>query len=536
MTKVRLKVPKRSGFDKSFQNILTTKCGTLTPILVDELIPNTKVHLEDIITAKLPPLASDTYMRVNLKVEAFFVPTRLLYHGFEAWITKEPLKNVPMNKTYTALTPVLHITNTEGSYFGHGTLADYLGIRNAYLPTSSTLDVNIFPFLAYHRIYDDFYRNVQVQTKVFNDISSDVASLWYNGSETHAPLYTLPYATIGSATTSGKEKYLLSEQFADGVHLGDLRQRNFGFDYFTNAFPTATEAAQAITFNTSGSTGSFTIPALRAANSLQQFAERNQMAGYRLQDFVNANYGGNLSSGVAQRSICLGSAEIPVYSKGVYQTNNFDTTGTSLQNPFANSTGAQVGAADCKGACTLVSDFTAEEPGYLMVLASLVPHVTYANGINRMMLRYNAQYSQVDMANPLLQNVGNEEINGIELTGSQANLTQVFGYNQRFGSWKTRVDELHGLLRDGQSLDSFALQRSVTGNPTISSSFLQIPTNFMDQVSAVAAQISNYGCWIDAFHNYKVSMPLAQYSIPSLQDPAYEHGHDVTVQISGSRL
>ena len=94
MTKVRLKVPKRSGFDKSFQNILTTKCGTLTPILVDELIPNTKVHLEDIITAKLPPLASDTYMRVNLKLEAFFVPTRLLYGGYEKWITGDKVKNL----------------------------------------------------------------------------------------------------------------------------------------------------------------------------------------------------------------------------------------------------------------------------------------------------------------------------------------------------------------------------------------------------------------------------------------------------------
>ena len=120
MTKVRLKVPKRSGFDKSFQNILTTKCGTLTPILVDELIPNTKVHLEDIITAKLPPLASDTYMRVNLKLEAFFVPTRLLYGGYEKWITGDKVKNLISNTTLDVKIPILQISNTEGAYFGFG--------------------------------------------------------------------------------------------------------------------------------------------------------------------------------------------------------------------------------------------------------------------------------------------------------------------------------------------------------------------------------------------------------------------------------
>lgn len=82
--KAKVRVPKRSGFDKSFQNILTTKVGTLTPILVDELVPNSKVNLQATLSASLPPLVSDTFMRCNLKTEAFFVPMRLLYGGFEA--------------------------------------------------------------------------------------------------------------------------------------------------------------------------------------------------------------------------------------------------------------------------------------------------------------------------------------------------------------------------------------------------------------------------------------------------------------------
>ena len=58
-------VPKLSGFDKSHQNILTSKVGTITPILCDELIPGTKVNLKLAISASLPPLASDTFITKN---------------------------------------------------------------------------------------------------------------------------------------------------------------------------------------------------------------------------------------------------------------------------------------------------------------------------------------------------------------------------------------------------------------------------------------------------------------------------------------
>ena len=69
-TKVALKVPKMSGFDKSHQNLLTSKCGTITPILVDELIPGQKISLKLALNAQLPPLASDTFMRCSIKTEA----------------------------------------------------------------------------------------------------------------------------------------------------------------------------------------------------------------------------------------------------------------------------------------------------------------------------------------------------------------------------------------------------------------------------------------------------------------------------------
>lgn len=525
MPKVDLKVPKRSGFNKSHMNLLTTQCGTLTPILVDELIPNTKVYLKDVLQAQLPPLATDTFMRVNLKVEAFFVPTRLLYGGFEQWITGNQVYDAVSNKTYGAQIPVLKVGPTDN--FGPGTLADYLGFR-ATIPTGSNVNLNIFPFLAYHRVYDDWYRNTLVQTSVFQKVAAGVNSSF-------GRIYSLPFVTIsdqGSPTT----EYSLSNKFADGVELGQLRQRNFGFDYYTSAMPSPQQGnPQAITFDTSGSEGSITIASIRAANSLQQLVERRGMAGPRYQDFLKSQYDADLSSGVAQRSILLGSGEVPVYSKGVYSNSLGSSGSTQTNNPFADTVGAKFGSAACNGELTLVDDFTAEEHGYLVVLASLVPVVSYTNGVDAMLTRYNAQNTQVDMANPILQNVGNEPIYQREMVFDASN-NNVFGYSDRFSHFKTKLDQIHGLILDGMPLQAFALQRAITGNPTISSQFLQIPTTYLDQVAALSSGVSEFGMWLDCYHDYKVSMPLAQYSIPSLQDPAYEHGNEVKVEIGGSRL
>lgn len=80
--------------------------------------------------------------------------------------------------------------------------------------------------------------------------------------------------------------------------------------------------------------------------------------------------------------------------------------------------------------------------------------------------------------------------------------------------------QLHGLFRDGQNLDAFALQRGFNATVALNSSFLPIPRSYMDQVAAVNGQdVSNYGYQLDCFFDYGVSMPLAAYSIPTLENP-----------------
>lgn len=549
--KVAVQVPKLSGFDKSHQNLLTSKVGTITPILIDELIPGSKIHLSLALSAQLPPLAADTFMRCQVKCEAFFVPFRLLVGSFESWFTNTAVsfQGGLAGVTFTDRLGYLPaLGNLSGSAVGPdgttpliayiqrtGSLGDYLGLKSgqAYLASGY---VSALPFLAYHRIYDDWYRNTLVQRPVFIRPGSGIAS-GASPASSRISAATVPYLFLTNDSIGYQFTSLNDLKLADGTYLFDLRQRNFGLDYFTTATPSPQLGnAQVVSFATSGATGQFSIAALRAANSLQQFQERNNLAGTRYQDQIRARYGSNLSNGVAQRCLFLGGASFDVYTKGVYTQSQEASAGmVSTGNPFQDTTGAKFGSAAAAGHSLNIS-FEANEPGYLFVNATLVPKVTYSSGIHRRFMHYIGAGSISDLANPILQNVGPQPIYEIELTG--ANPTNVFGYTDRYAEFKTMEDELHGIVRDGSSLQAFALQRSFAGGsaPTINNSFLQIPTNYMDQVTSVAGTLSTYGYWLDTYFDYKVAQPLSKYSLPSLQDPAYEHGKTVVMQKGGQKL
>lgn len=563
--KVPVKIPYKSGFDKSHRNTLTGTTGTLIPVLCDELLPNSDVFLRMPFVLGMPPLATDTFMNVNYKLEAFFVPTRLLMKGYEKWINGETSITVG-GVSSKIRTPVISFVvsstypDEHNDWIKPGDLADYLGFKSDIaVGSDDKVNISAFPFLAYHLIYNEWYRNSLVQKDI---MSYDISSVYQAKNFTSViPLERDLEYEIHPAS-----------KFEDNVAIGSLRQRNFGADYFTVSTPrtqngpvmgvnlsivdgvtnsinnpirfgSETEKGKG-SFNsgvnrnaetTSSKSNGFTIASLRAANSMQQFLERNNIAGNRFVDFLRANYGADLSDGVAQRPVYLGSSSTPVYVNGVLQTaNGGDESGN---NPF-NSVGSNYGKAIAQDKDFVVK-FHTSEPGYLMVLGSLVPEVTYSSGVRRYLTRYTLPDSRADMANHLLQNVGQQPIYMSEIEGwlDSSDFGNVFGFVDRYADWMTSNNELHGLFRDGESLESFALQRSyLSVEDGITSSFLMIPKNYLDQVMAVTNENAGYSYWVDFYCDYKVSMPLARYSIPSLQDPAYEHGDTVWLNRGGVRI
>lgn len=559
---IEVKVPKMSGCDMSHRNSGSETCGTLQPLLVEEVIPKTRCSLKLNIVTQLPPLVSDTYMNVQKRVEAFFVPMRLCCASFEDFFCDFPkrvatFEQANYSSSYLsdvkAALPVFRLDASLGvgsGVFGRGTLLDYLGFKIKAINTA--VDISPLSLIAYHLIWQEYYRNPKVQNPAYAPdlgIGSDI-----EGAD-RLRIVSLPYKYFHRAFTgapqSGVSSYpdnsvigvnsglLQSGSFnlADGHSIFGLRQRNFGFDFFTSCRPSAQQgnAASVTLALPAGATDtSFTIAQLRAANSLQMFRERNNTPSPRMVDQVKARYGANLSDGVAQRPICIGSAVYDVITRGVDQTA-VAAAGSSMDNPF-NSVASQYGRAYGVGSDFIIDDFTANEPGFIMVLQSLVPVVTYSSGIAPYLRRYLADGSIVEMATPLLQNIGDEPVFTSQLKDSMlaaTDLTTVFGYADRYGTFMFHPSEVHSQLADGETLDSFVLQRSFGSAPTLGSNFLEIPTNYLDPVFSAASGVTGLSAWYDAKLDWKISVPLAEFSIPSLQDPAYEHGDSVYLRRNG---
>lgn len=167
--KVPVKVQDRSGFDMSHENLFTAKVGTLIPASVEEVMPGDVVSVGSAISVELPPLATNFKGRVDARLEAFFVPNRILWAGWQDFITQDPNHKplVPGFSTASAV-PKVRLSQTETLA---GSLADYLGIKGASgaQGTEVSGDFNALPFLAYQKIWDDWYRDSNIQQPFFTD-------------------------------------------------------------------------------------------------------------------------------------------------------------------------------------------------------------------------------------------------------------------------------------------------------------------------------------------------------------------------------
>ena len=593
---VPVDIPNKSSHNLSHSNTLTTKVGTITPILVDTLIPNDTIDIDISGEIQLPPMATDFYGVVKGKIEAFFVPFRLLWGGWEDYITSLEANpygsevviddgsssgyTIPKNPTLSTL-PVITLytkgykaegisTDTDPKNpavkighdeFGPGTLADYVGYKNitGLVDEFVTID-NALPFVAYHFIWDNWYRNTFVQKPAFSRassrISTDIALYYYPNSsgisgDGSYPFnaFNLPYvsgyslsnfngssAAVPNLTSLRVNAPLVNGLLADNVFLSELRQRNWELDYFTNAKPEP-QAGDPVSIKIA-SDDTFTISSLRAANSVQQYRERNNLLGFRYADQIRGKFGINPSDAVMQRPVYLGQVILDVYTRGIYQQSPAGGTSSSPDastsaNPF-NSVAAKYGSPI--GVVTgqnIVRNFTATEHGFIFINFTLCPQAQYSTGVRR----YLSYSDPTDFADPLLQGVGNQAIYEFELypgLGAASinglNKSLVFGYTDRYAEYKDYLDEVHGLLVDGQSLEAFALQRSFIGNrPELSSDFITIPTDYLDQVAAVQGDVSKYGCWCNFHFDYKKNSVLQPYSIPTLGRPANTHIETVPV-------
>ena len=577
MPKRVVKVERKSGYDKTFRNTLTANVGTLVPIFFDEVIPDSIVNLKLNLAACLPPLVSDTYMNVRLKVEAFAIPHRLLMGNFEEFFADYPADYAAIDYadgsftgvSKNACVPLIALMGRamgedekevfeESIYplLGKGSLADYLDIDlSAAIETGveegESFLKNVLPFVAYHLVWQEWYRNPRVQKPAFvPSVDVDGYGKIVVTGDDNLPVMSLPFIKtyfdgkdgniqpfVDVAVDDNENYHALNYLLYDEVNILSLRQRNFDLDYFTAAMVSPQQGDMAVVkFGQNGDpVDGFSVASLRAMNSIQQFRERNNLTSPRYQQQIYARYGTAPSDGVLQRPALIGAASYDVYSHGVTQTAA--SASGSEKNPFSSSLGARGGNAFAAGQDFIIKGFHAKEPMYIMVLASLVPDVTYSQGISRIFDRYIGKGSITDMANHILQNVGPQPIKTSELyIDDVESAPQTFAYADRYADWMIKKNMVHGEFRTGASLESFVLQRAFDDVPEYGSEFLEIPTDYLDNVLSVTAENMGFAYWMDMMLEYKLVQPLQKYCIPSLQDPAYEHGRSISLRNNGQLL
>lgn len=336
----------------------------------------------------------------------------------------------------------------------------------------STTDrlVPSYPFLAYWKVISDWYINTVIDdpddfflSKVIDDSFSSYS------------------------TDSNLVRSRLSV-------TNTLAYRFWSNDYFTSAFPSA-QLGSAVGIPVNG-----TIIDLRNANAMQKLRERLLHAGSRIRDVWFSIWGKKTSAAILDMSEVIGS-----WSNEVNIDNVSQTSMGQNGSPQANFSG--VGLGYRSGGSNAV--YHAEEPTFILVVASISPRASYFQGLPRKLMRAGLY----DYAIPQLANVGEQRIYRSELylgsdSPDDASVdAQTFGYTRRNGDFMWTPDEVHGDFRG--SLDYWHNARVFGSSPSLSREFLQIrPSD--DNLNRIFAVDS------DAYDHFYCHFRFTGYVVRSL--------------------
>lgn len=147
----------RARFKRDYSLLTTMNEGDLVPIYCDEVLPadTAKINLNALMRMSTPlyPVMDNCYCDFYF----FFIPSRLLWEHFENLMGQNDSTFWAENVEYT--TPK---TTAPENGWNVGTLADYFGI-----PTGvANLQVNSLPFRAYAKVWNEWFRDENLQQPV----------------------------------------------------------------------------------------------------------------------------------------------------------------------------------------------------------------------------------------------------------------------------------------------------------------------------------------------------------------------------------
>lgn len=524
---------RRAKFQRDFNLLTTMNEGDLVPIYLDEVLPadTFKINLNALVRMATPlyPVMDNAYMDFYF----FFVPARLLWKHFQNLMGQNDSTFWAEQTEYT--TPVT--TAPEGGW-NVGTLADYFGI-----PTDvSGLKVNSLPFRAYCKVWNEWFRDENLQqpvTQSMDDTTTTGVNTGTNLTDAEAgglPLKVCKYKDYFTSCLPSPQK---SEEPVtiplSGLYPVELRDltgqkpQSTIFMNGTGGMATGSidggggGAATVTGASTSGgmqvkqgnlyvnlagdltATGAqATINQLRQAIAVQHIFERDARTGTRYKEILKGAWGVTSPDARLDRSEYIGGHRMPINVNQVIQTSSTDST-----SPQGN-TGAYSMTTLSRNMCT----YSATEHGYVLGLAAIRVDHSYQQGLSRLWTR-NTRFSYYD---PMLANLGEQAVLNQEIYAQgKPQDEEVFGYQEAWADYRYRTNMVTSEMRStyAQTLDAWHYADKYGALPTLSSSWIKEGTENIDRTLAV--QSSNSHQFICNFYYEQAwTRPMPIYSIPGI--------------------
>lgn len=509
---VSMNKPKRSAFDLGHERKFSMNFGDLTPIMCQEVVPGDTFKNNTEVMVRMAPMLAPIMHRVNVFTHFFFVPNRLVWSEWEDFITGgESGQSSPVF-------PVLRTNSAQPTYFANGKLADYLGMPTASSSSGEAFDVNALPFRAYQTIYNEYYRDQNLQDKVTVNKTSGIISLGMDEFDSIQTMRTRCYEKdyFTSAlpwTQRGGDVLLPMSGDAPVVPSGSLdtaklKNATTGADVsgdvtsVTGLMKVGTEYG-IIDPNGSlvadmSSVSAATIEELRRAVKLQSWLERNARGGSRYIEQVLSHFGVRSSDARLQRPEYLGGGRTPLVISEVLQTSASDAT---------SDQGNMAGHAIAVGNSHTFKKFF-EEHGFVIGIMSVVPKTSYQQGIPKMFRKFDKfDYYWPEFAQLGEQPVLNQEI---YCDFKETTSDQVFGYQSRYAEYKYIPSTVHGDFRD--TLSFWHMGRIFSALPALNEDFVKVD---VDERNFPVQDGSNK-MYVQVFNNLKAIRPIPFYNQPNI--------------------